>query len=249
MDALKEQRIEFIFDEVARKLPVKKKDIGVFKKIIDRFDLREKSILEVGCGIGDNLIYCAQQGVLYAEGFDISGESIKLAQEKAGNRKNIFFHKSSIEEYSTERKFDYILVWGVFEYVQNPLESLKKLIKHLVDQGTIILFISKPILIKKISFLFRIFLSKIPLTLSVNVAKKISNILSIFSNTYKRILYAGESKTYTFEQTILEGLMVPRYNLINPLKFSEYLQSRGFLIDFQDDIAHSMTCIIARKLS
>jgi len=246
---LKKERIEFIFDEVATKLSVKRKDIGLFKNIIDQFDLRETSILEVGCGIGDNLIYCSQRGALYAEGFDISRESIKLAQEKTENRENIFFHKSSIEEYSTERIFEYILVWGVSEYVENPFESLQKLINYLSDQGTIILFISKPIFIKKLSFIFRIFLSKIPLTSLVNVAKTLSNILSIFTAIYKRILFTGASKTYTVEQTILEGLMVPRYNLINSCKFIEYLQEQGFLIDFKDDIAHSMTCIIASKLS
>lgn len=249
MDNLENQRIEFIFDEVVRKLSVNRKDIGVFKKIIDRFNLQGKSILEVGCGMGDNLIYCSQRGAIYAEGFDISGESILLAQEKIEGLENIFFHKSSIEEYKTERKFDYILVWGVFEYVENPLESLIKLTSYVIDYGRIILFISKPILIKKMSFIFRIFLSKIPLRLLVNVGKLLNKFITICSFMFKRILFAGESKTYTIEQTILEGLMVPRYNLINPCKFIEFFEKQNFLIDIENDITYSMTCIIARKMS
>ena len=61
------KRIEFIFDEVARKLIPNKKDIGSLKAIVDRFELQGKSILEIGCGIGDNLIYCSHKGIKYAE--------------------------------------------------------------------------------------------------------------------------------------------------------------------------------------
>jgi hypothetical protein len=83
--------------------------------------------------------------------------------------------------------------------------------------------------------------------LLVNVAKLLNKLLTSCSFIFKRILITGESKTYTIEQTILEGLMVPRYNLINPRKFIEFFKKQDFLIDIEDDITHSMTCIIAKK--
>ncbi|OGW24262.1 MAG: hypothetical protein A2X55_04870 [Nitrospirae bacterium GWB2_47_37] len=241
------KRIEAIFDQVANKVAAQEKDIASLKTVIDKFNLHGKSILEVGCGMGDNLIYCSQKGAIYAEGFDISGESIKIAQEKAKGFSNILFHKCSIEEYNSEKNFNFILAWGVFEYVDNPLESLKKMVGFLSDEGILMLLISRPIFIKRISFIIRAVLSKMPLKTMEPLAKMFSEILKIFSSKFKRMLYTGESNTYTFEQTILEGLMVPRYNIFRHEIFTNYLQNQGFLIDFFYEAAPSMTCIIAKK--
>lgn len=241
------EKIEVIFDEVAKKVTSVKKDIASLKTVLDSFELQGKSVLEVGCGIGDNLIYCSQKGALYAEGFDISGESIKLAQQKTKRLSNIFFHKCSIEEYNSERNFDFILAWGVFEYVDNPIESLKKMLNFLSDNGTIILFISKPIFIKKISFLFRAVLSKLPADAVLPVARFLGRFLGRFKSILRRILYIGESNTYSMEQTILEGLMVPRYNIFHHRLFTDYLQNGNFTVEFLNGTTPSMIGMVASK--
>lgn len=239
------KRIEAIFDQVANKIAAWEKDIASLKTVIDKFNLYGKSILEVGCGMGDNLIYCSQKGAIYAEGFDISGESIKIAKEKAKEFSNIFFSKCSIEEYNSEKKFDFILAWGVFEYVDNPVESLKKMVGLLSDEGILILLISKPIFLKRISFVIRAILSKMPLKTVKPLTRTLSEIVKIFSSRLKKILYTGESNTYTLEQTILEGLMVPRYNVFHHRIFTDYLQRHGFKTDFFHGVTPSMICIIA----
>jgi 2-polyprenyl-3-methyl-5-hydroxy-6-metoxy-1,4-benzoquinol methylase len=240
-------RTEFIFDEVAREVIPNKKDIGSLKAIVDRFELQGKSILEIGCGIGDNLIYCSHKGTKYAEGFDISSENIRIAKQKTKGCPKISFHKCSIEDYNSDRKFDFVLVWGVFEYVDSPTESLKKILSFLDDNGTIILLISKPILIKKISFLFRAVLSRIPRRSVLPTAKFLSIILNIFKLIFKKILYTGESNTYTMEQTILEGLMVPKYNIFHHNVFTDYLQDEKFVVEFLNGVTPSMTCMVASK--
>lgn len=243
----KRKKIEFIFDEVAKELTPEKKDIASIKRVIDGLDVAGKSVLEAGCGIGDNLIYCVEKGAGYAEGFDISKESIKVARSKTGKFTNCFFNKCSIEEYDTSKKFDIIIAWGVFEYVDEPLESLKKLCAHLNGNGVLLLLISKPIFIKRLSIILRVFLSRFPMKKSLNIAKIISRIFRVFNPILCRFLYTGESKTYSIEQTVAEGLMVPRYNIFHHRLFTEYLCEHGFLINFFDDVAPSMTCIIAKK--
>lgn len=244
----KRKRIELVFDAVAKNVATEKKDIASLKTLIDSFNLQGRSLLEVGCGTGDNLIYCAENGIEYAEGFDISGESIKKAKTKAKNLKNIYFNKYSIEEYETERKFDFVLAWGVFEYVDNPVESLIKLCRFLQKKGVLILLVSKPIFIKKISFIFRSILSRFPLKILLPASKLLGKIFCIFIPILKNNLYIGESSTYGIEQTILEGLMVPRYNVFSHEIFINILLNNNFTIQFFDGVSPSMTCIIAKKM-
>lgn len=240
-------RIKFVFDEVAQKVSPKKRDIGFIKVALENYDFRDKSVLDVGCGIGDNLIYCVQRGANYAEGFDISGESIKLAIEKARNLPNVIFHKCSLREYTTEKKFDFILGSGIFEYFDDPLKALKKICCFLAAKGTIILLISKPIFIKRASFLARVILSRIPLKAILPVAKIITRILKVFNLIFKKILYTGEDNTYSMEQTIIEALMVPRYNIFHHSVFTDYLANEGFSVKFFKGATSSMIGIIATK--
>ena len=240
-------RVGFIFDKVAEEVSSEKKDIGSIKGVLENCNLQGKSVLEVGCGIGDSLIYCAQKGTDYVEGFDISRKSIKLAKSKVQNSSNIIFHKCSLEEYETKRKFDFILALGVFEYFDNPLESLKRMCCFLADKGTLILLLSRPIFIKRISFLCRAVLSKVPLKAILPVTRLIAMILKVFTPIFKKMFYAGDSSTYTIEQTVLEALMVPRYNIFHHRIFSSYLRDEGFLIEFFNEGAPSMIGIMARK--
>lgn len=242
-----ENRIEFIFDKVAKDVASRTKDIASMENALEDCGLTGKTILEVGCGMGDNLIYCARKGALYAEGFDISGESIKLARDKAAYLANVFFHKCGLEEYTTERRFNIILALGVFEYFEDPFQSLKKITSFLVKDGTLVLLISKPIFIKKVSFLCRLILSKIPLKFILPAAKLLAKILKILNMKFKKILYYGGNSTYTLEQTILEGLMVPRFNVFHHGTFCKYLDKEGFSVRFFNGMAPSMICLIAKR--
>lgn len=240
-------RVEFIFDEVVRVVSSKRKDTVLIETVLESLQLRDKSVLEVGCGIGDNLICCIQKGAAYTEGFDISGKSIELAKSKTKDLPNTMFLKCSLKDYKTERKFDFILVLGVFEYLSNPLESLKKICSFLGDKGTLILLLSKPIFIKRASFLCRVVLSRLPLKAVLPTARFMERVLEPFSSLFNKMLYTGKSNTYTIEQTILEGLMVPRYNIFHHRIFSNYLRDEGFLINFFDGAGPSMVGIMAKK--
>jgi len=242
-----QKRIESIFDKIAESSPSKVRDVEVVKKILSDFDIEGKSVLEVGCGFGDNLLYCKERKARYIEGFDISSESIKIAKSKLRDEKNVLFHKCSFEEYEAGRKFDIIIGWGIFEYFDNPLEALKKMNKLLSEKGKMLLLISRPIFIKKLSFLPRLFLSRIPLKATIPVTKFISKTLNIFSSRLKNTLYMNASKTYSIEQAVLDGLMVPRYSVFNPNIFTNYLKSEGYAVRFFEGVAPSTVCIIAEK--
>ena len=243
----KYKRTEFIFNEVARITEHKEDDVALIKKILTNRELKKKMVLEVGCGFGDNLLYCARNGADYAEGFDISAESIKLAQSKAKDMKNVLFHKCNIEEYETSKRFDIILAIGVFEYFDRPLEALEKLCCLTSEGGTLIALISKPIFIKKISFLCRPFLSRVPQKMVLSVADAVDGICGKFSLFFNKRLSTATSSTYTMKRVILEGLMVNRYNVIEKAVFCDHLKKRSFDVAVFDDVSPSMTCVVGTR--
>lgn len=242
-----DKRIEFIFDKVVKTSVHKVKDIAAVRNVLDNCVLRGKSVLEVGCGMGDNLIYCVKRGSIYAEGFDVSGESIRVAKSKIEYLPNISFRRCSLEEYSTTRAFDIILALGIFEYVEDPLKSLKKISSFLKEEGTLVLLISRPILMKRISALSRLFLSRVPFRLILPISILLSKVFLVFNSKFKKSLYMGKSSTYTIQQTILEGLMMPRYNISYRELFCQYLQKEGFSMQFFNDVIPSMICLVAQK--
>lgn len=90
-----------------------------------------RSVLDVGIGSGR---YCggyAEAGVEHVVGVDISAAMLELAREyteSLGSSKTRFeFVLSDIDAYSSQDKFDIVVAMGFFDYINTPVESLKKL--------------------------------------------------------------------------------------------------------------------------
>ncbi|MDC3307699.1 class I SAM-dependent methyltransferase [Candidatus Pelagibacter sp.] len=86
-----------------------------------------KSLLDVGCGIGD-LCYLAANNVNSSVGIDYASEMIKIANKKF-KKKNLNFINESIFKYEPKNKFDCISANGFIEYI-----SLDD-IKNFLDQS------------------------------------------------------------------------------------------------------------------
>lgn len=93
---------------------------------------RNSSVLELGCGVG-NLI--ANLSPSYGVGVDISEETINIAKQKYPN---INFVCKDIEEFSLNRKFDYIIISGTLNSVNNIQQLLQKISKMVTPDTRII---------------------------------------------------------------------------------------------------------------
>uniref|UniRef100_A0A3B0JFH2 Ubiquinone biosynthesis O-methyltransferase n=1 Tax=Wolbachia endosymbiont of Aleurodicus floccissimus TaxID=2152762 RepID=A0A3B0JFH2_9RICK len=106
-------------------------------KELKKCDLKELSLLDVGCGGGILSESMARVGISVA-GIDVCEENIKVAQSHAKKvGLNIEYTHTSIEELSNDKKYDVVLLMEVVEHVDNLEFFMKKAIALLKPEGLI----------------------------------------------------------------------------------------------------------------
>ncbi len=89
------------------------------------------SIIEYGCGIGQNI--SALPG---ATGFDVSSEALDVCEARG---LHVFRQYKDIPQ----RSWDYVLCRHALEHVEHPLDVLREMFALLKDRGTLILILPK----------------------------------------------------------------------------------------------------------
>lgn len=101
--------------------------------------MRNKTILDVGCGVGTLSLFFAQARARAVVGLDISDRAIAIAQqakESLGYRTVIFRNAELTNEVG---EFDIILCSEVIEHITDDLAFLKIIRKNLKNTGVLIL--------------------------------------------------------------------------------------------------------------
>jgi SAM-dependent methyltransferase len=107
-------------------------------------DVRNKEILELGCGGANVGIILAKRGGLVT-GIDISEQQIKYARN-AANRLGltIHFEVSSIEDYVFREEYDIIISICAFQYVDHLERVFQNIAWHLAPGGVFIFSTNHP---------------------------------------------------------------------------------------------------------
>lgn len=108
-----------------------------------------KKVLDIGCGAGRFSIPLAERGMKVV-GIDYSPEMIQMAKEylKRYNQKtkdNLNIDYSCCDflvSFPQNKQFDISIAIGVFDYLKNPLQFLKKM-KNVTKESIIISFPAK----------------------------------------------------------------------------------------------------------
>jgi len=105
-------------------------------KLINSFKTEEKNILDVGCGTGDFLLNCKNNGWNIA-GVEPNLSANNLAKTKLSKSEPSKIY-SDIAEINSE-KFDVITLWHVLEHVPNLSEYTSKLKLLLKPNGVLVI--------------------------------------------------------------------------------------------------------------
>lgn len=89
-----------------------------------------KTILDVGCGTGIYSIEFAKQGASLVTGIDIAENMIDVCKDRAEKEKmtdRCNFKVGDLLEFKTSQKFNVVIGIGLYDYISEPLEVLKKM--------------------------------------------------------------------------------------------------------------------------
>ncbi len=108
----------------------------------EKYRLDTINVLDVGCGTGQltRLIGADPRTKILA--FDIDDASLNLARTSSKNLYNINYINSSVEDFTSEEKYDIILLTQVLDHIVDPTALIKKIRNYLCDNGKIIIGIS-----------------------------------------------------------------------------------------------------------
>jgi len=107
-------------------------------ELIRQYPISGKEVLEVGCGSGYSTERLCKIFYDY-EVIEPSKKNIALLKQKVPN---IVVHNMLLEDFSTEKRYDYIFFLNIIEHVEDPIGSLQILSTLIKDEGLI--FISSP---------------------------------------------------------------------------------------------------------
>ena len=121
-----------VYDKYARQMA---------RRLIDRYDLNGKRILEIGCGKGDFLIMLCTLAANRGIGFDTSYETRDLPAA-VGEKITI------ISDFYSEKHSRYtgnlIVSRYVFEHIENPLEFLRMVRSNIGDKVDTVVYFEVP---------------------------------------------------------------------------------------------------------
>ncbi|MBT8317637.1 MAG: class I SAM-dependent methyltransferase [Lutibacter sp.] len=104
--------------------------------LINSFNTEEQKLLDIGCGTGDFLLTCKNNGWTVV-GVEPNSKAKNLAISKLNSNKKSKVH-SNLENIGTQ-KFDVITLWHVLEHVPNLENYILKLKSLLKPNGILVI--------------------------------------------------------------------------------------------------------------
>ncbi|PIU02780.1 MAG: hypothetical protein COT55_01740 [Candidatus Diapherotrites archaeon CG09_land_8_20_14_0_10_32_12] len=172
-------------------------------------DLKDKDVLDAGCGTGDKSIFSALKGAKVTS-IDLSSGQLQKAKENAAaNNVKIRILEMDIlnPDFKKLGKFDYIFCLGVLHHTKNAKKGFENLCKLLKPNGIIIIALYHKYARLKyriIRTLLRIFVSKDPEKLISFLFSK--NIFAQILNTVtKETIYDRYAVPFESYHTLREA--------------------------------------------
>jgi SAM-dependent methyltransferase len=114
--------------------------IEFFKRYQGHVDFKDKTVLDVGCGLGSTCFYLLQNGAASVVGTDINNDRVNFAKSKICESRG---YEGKIEfkllHELGDLQFDIVLSKDSFEHYDNPEEFILFLMEHTKPGGKIVI--------------------------------------------------------------------------------------------------------------
>jgi SAM-dependent methyltransferase len=116
--------------------------IGLVERLVQRYQLYQKDIIEIGCGRGDFLRLLSEKGANRCTGFEPSYDARRLGKNKTGT------HFEIIREYYSdnypEQRADFIACRQVLEHIADPREFMATIRRSMGGNDSAVVFVEVP---------------------------------------------------------------------------------------------------------
>jgi ubiquinone/menaquinone biosynthesis C-methylase UbiE len=198
----------------------------------DEEEIKDKKVLDAGCGTGIFSIIFAGKGATEVIGIDISEGSLNTGRKlkEKFNLDNLRFQTQDMLDFPFEdNTFDIVWAWGTVHHTTDPFKAMDELIRVLKEDGTILLAIYKKTSLTPVHEIIRKTLIKMPRSFWIPLSKIMAiffyPIVVVFKKREK--LRKGES----LDQLILDWYFVPIRHYYAPDEIRKYLEGKGFEIE------------------
>lgn len=102
-------------------------------------DLKDKTVLDLGCGYGHNCLEFVNKGAKSVVGIDISEKMLDIARKENSHEKITYLNMSMTDIDTLDEKFDVIYSSLAFHYIEDFKEFCEKMYAQL-NEGGVLLF-------------------------------------------------------------------------------------------------------------
>ena len=106
--------------------------IDQFKKFVDKYSLRNKKVVEIGCGKGEFLTLMKKAGA-DTYGIEYSDESVEYCRENDLKVSKLYIENNN--DLLPAAPYDCFFIMNFFEHLPDPNSTLRALHKNLSDDG------------------------------------------------------------------------------------------------------------------
>lgn len=106
-----------------------KKQVDLFEEFMDRFSgIKVKTVLDIGCGTGSQLIELAHRGYRVS-GIDLSSQMLRYLKKRAGDESvTVETIKSDMCHFKMKEEVDFaFIMMGTISYIRNNIDFLRHL--------------------------------------------------------------------------------------------------------------------------